>query len=147
MKPQVIFISALTLAPLVFISTPSLAQEPNQPGQNELIQRGEQEAARGNWQEAAQHFYKAVNEDDKNPVAFYDLGVAYLHLGDLSKAQIAEEQAINLKSDFISAYVQLATICSKAGDTSLAESTLRKALEADPNNQTVQANLKAILEG
>lgn len=147
MNPQALLIGALALAPFVFSATPCFAEEQNQAIQSELVKRGEEEAAHGNWREAVEQFYKAANEDEKNPIAFYDLGVAYLHLGDLNKAQLAEEQAIKLKPDFINAYVQLATVQSKIGDASSAENTLRKALELDPNNQTVQANLKAVLEG
>jgi tetratricopeptide (TPR) repeat protein len=139
-------IGTLITAVFILFSAACFAEEQVQSATNDLVQKGEREAGKGNWEAAASQFYKAVSEDEKNPIAFYDLGVAYLHLGDLSKAKMAEEQALSLNPEFENAYIQLATILSKSGDSSGAENALRKLLDLKPDNQTAQANLKALLE-
>jgi Flp pilus assembly protein TadD len=121
------------------------AQDGGVSAATEWIKKGEQAAAGGHWQEASRNFFEAVNKDGNNAIGLYNLGIAYFHLGDLSKAQVAEEQAIVLKPEFASAYVQLATILLKSGDRAGAEQRLRKALELEPSNETAKANLNVLL--
>lgn len=128
-------------------STPAaLAAEQDEAAAKQFVMLGEQEASKSNWKQAVEQFFQAANKNDQDPVAFYDLGVAYLHLGELEKARFAEEQAVSLKPDFVNAHVQLATILSKMGDRSAAEKSLRKALELDPNNQMAKTNISTLLE-
>lgn len=141
-----IVVSTLSIAWSNASTTAALGAEQDEAAAKQFVMLGEQEASKSNWKQAAEQFFQAANKNDQDPVAFYDLGVAYLHLGELEKARVAEEQAVILKPDFVNAHVQLATILSKLGDHSAAEKSLRKALELDPNNHMAKTNISTLLE-
>lgn len=141
-----IVVSTLSIAWSNASTLAALGAEQDEAAAKQFVMLGEQEASKNNWKQAAEQFFQAANKNDQDPVAFYDLGVAYLHLGELEKARVAEEQAVILKPDFVNAHVQLATILSKLGDRSAAEKSLRKALELDPTNHMAKTNISTLLE-
>jgi len=53
-------------------------------------------AQRGLWREAIYRWEKAVELDPTYAAAYNDLGIAYEHEGDLSKARKAYEKALDL---------------------------------------------------
>jgi tetratricopeptide (TPR) repeat protein len=145
MKRPSNFNYAILSSALVFASCLSVsAQDQDGSGAATLIRQGEDAAATGRWRAAAASFYAAVSKDETNAVGFYNLGVAYYHLGECAKAKVAEEQAIALKEDFANAYVQLAAILAKTGDKSGAQEALRKALQIEPANESAMASLKSL---
>jgi tetratricopeptide (TPR) repeat protein len=132
--------TALLIIACQFNNAPIQAKEANQ-----LLAQAEKEATQGNWRKAATLLTGICRENSEDPVAFYDLGVAYFHLGDFSNAQIAVERALEIDPKLVSGYIQLATIKARTGDNQGAKTSLERALLLEPNNQSVQLNLKAIV--
>jgi Flp pilus assembly protein TadD len=121
--------------------SPLLAKEDDRQ-----VSEAENEAAQGNWRRAVTLLTDVCKGNGENSIAFYDLGVALFHQGKLSEAQTAVDIALKIDPGFVSAYIQLATIKAKAGDYEGAKSSLREALQLEPNNESAKSNLKAIME-
>ena len=56
-------------------------------------------AQKGLWREAIYRWERAVQIDPKYAEALNDLAIAYEHEGDLEKARMAYEKALNLQPD------------------------------------------------
>src|ERR1700756_111764 len=56
-------------------------------------------AQKGLWREAIYRWERAVQIDPKYAEALNDLAIAYEHEGDLEKARVAYEKALNLQPD------------------------------------------------
>lgn len=110
-----------------------------------LISTGEAAAAENDWKAAAQYFLEATKLQGQNKIAFYDLGIAYCHLGSLQQALEAEKKAIDLDEEYVPAYIQMATVLSKMHDSAGAEVALRKALQLQPESRLARENLDQLL--
>ncbi len=139
-RGKIIWLSAAALLACQLKLLPIEAKEADP-----LVARAEKEARQGNWQKAATMLTGICRENSEDPVAFYDLGVAFYHLGDFSKAQIAVERALEIDPKLVSGYIQLATIKARTGDNQGAKTSLERALLLEPNSQSAQLNLKAIV--
>ena len=108
------------------------------------VAAGEAAAKRGQWEEARRELELAVQIDPGNSVAFYDLGIAYLHMSLVNKAVETERRAIELNSKFVSAYIELGLALAQMNDLHGAEGAELMALDIDPQNKAAQRNLNVI---
>lgn len=109
-----------------------------------FLRGGELEAERSNWEAAVEKFQEALKLDQDSAIAYYDLGVAQFHLGQLELAAQAEKRAIVLEPKLVDAYIQLASILSKLNDYSGAEAILERALKVDSHCQIAKDSLNEI---
>ncbi len=92
-------------------------------------------SSEGNLIEAEQDFMKSVNLNATTASAHYDLGGVEEKLGNLDKAQAAYEEAVKLESanpKYLDALLQFAISAKRKA---LAETTLERLREANPENQ------------
>ena len=103
-----------------------------------LEQRGEMEAA-------AAFFAKAVGGGNPPSQAHKNLGDQAFNRGDMSAARVHYEKALKydpaLGDDV---YLRLGTIAHKDQDLDVARLLWRRALDLNPNNDAVRANLELL---
>ena len=109
-----------------------------------LVAQGEAAASTGDWLSASRDFMQAAQAPAWRARASYDLSVADYHLGAIPQALAAVKTALQLNDRFVSAHVQLATILTRTGDYLGAETSLKKALQLDPQSKVARANLDQI---
>ena len=81
-------------------------------------------------EEASEEFRRAVEADRQNPVAWYYLGDARNQAGDLTGAQLALEQAIQLEPAFSKAFHLLGRVFDRMHRPSEAIEMYRRARES-----------------
>ena len=139
-------IGAITLL-LCFVCGSSMAfaeDTTNVDQAKQHVKTGEAAAEKSDWDVAAAEFQAATKLSDENAIAYYDLGIAHFHLGNLELAAEAEKHALRLDSHLLDAYVQLSAILTKVGDYAGAEQILEKAVKVDPHCETAKASLNEL---
>jgi Flp pilus assembly protein TadD len=89
-------IRALTILLLLGASATPLAADARSDAKKQ-VQFGIAVAQRGLWREAIYRWERAVQIDPKYAEALNDLAIAYEHEGDLEKARVAYEKALELE--------------------------------------------------
>ncbi|MGD2125461.1 MAG: hypothetical protein PVG99_05230 [Desulfobacteraceae bacterium] len=97
-------------------------------------------------QKAISAFEKALNSPGiqrKNEVVitYYQLGKLYDELGDCERAKFFYEEALLIHPAFSHALGNLASIYHREGDSLAADAYLMKAIEADPDDPTINSNM------
>jgi tetratricopeptide (TPR) repeat protein len=108
------------------------------------VKEGEAAAEKSDWEKAVTEFEAATKISQSNAIAYYDLGIAHFHLGNLEQAAEAEKRAISIDFHLIDAYVQLAAILTKAEDYSGAERILERAVKVSPSCEPAKASLNEL---
>lgn len=86
------------------------------------------------WQDAAQHYEKAIGIYPKYAMAYNNLGSARMKLNDVPGAKDAYQHAVAINDKYAGAWMKLARIAYDDHDLPTAESDLQKALATDPRN-------------
>jgi Flp pilus assembly protein TadD len=89
-------IRTLTILLLLGTSAAALAADARSDAKKQ-VQFGIAVAQRGLWREAIYRWQRAVQIDPKYAEALNDLAIAYEHEGDLEKARVAYEKALELE--------------------------------------------------
>ena len=89
-------IRILTMVLLLGTAATPLAADTRSDAQKQ-VQFGIAVAQRGLWREAIYRWERAVQIDPKYAEALNDLAIAYEHEGDLEKARVAYEKALELE--------------------------------------------------
>ena len=89
-------IRILTILLLLGTAATPLAADTRSDAQKQ-VQFGIAVAQRGLWREAIYRWERAVKIDPKYAEALNDLAIAYEHEGDLEKARVAYEKALELE--------------------------------------------------
>ena len=89
-------IRTLTILLVLGASATSLAADARSDAKKQ-VQFGIAVAQRGLWREAIYRWERAVQLDPKYAEALNDLAIAYEHEGDLEKARVAYEKALELE--------------------------------------------------
>jgi len=89
-------IRILTMVLLLGTAATPLAADTRSDAQKQ-VQFGIAVAQRGLWREAIYRWERAVKIDPKYAEALNDLAIAYEHEGDLEKARVAYEKALELE--------------------------------------------------
>ena len=136
----------LFVATALSLSMPcALAADDNDVAQaKEHIKAGESAAEKSDWDAAVKEFEEAVKITQNSAIAFYDLGIAQFHLGNLERAAEAEKRAILLDPHLVDAYVQLAAVLTKAEDYEGAERILERAVKLKPACETAKESLNEL---
>ncbi len=104
---------------------PKAAKEYNHAGQ---------EMAQENWEKAIDRLDKAIAIDPQYSAAYNDLAVCYGRLKQKDKQREALLKAISVNDHCIPALVNLAHMEMKDNQLAEAQTTLNKAITADPSN-------------
>jgi tetratricopeptide (TPR) repeat protein len=113
-------------------------------GAKQHVKAGEAAAEKSDWETAVTEFEAATKISQSSGIAFYDLGIAHFHLGNLEQAAEAEKRAIAIDPRLIDAYVQLAAVLTKAEDYAGAERILEKAVKVSPSCEPAKASLNEL---
>jgi Flp pilus assembly protein TadD len=87
--------SVATLLLFLFLAVPVLADQRDDA--KEQVEFGIQVAQRGLWREAIYRWERATQIDPNYAAAYNNLAVAYEHEGQLDKARVAYEKALELE--------------------------------------------------
>lgn len=87
----------------------------------------------GKTEEARQSFHRALALDPQFDEAYYNLGVTYRD-SDAREAEHLFRKALELDNDFAPAHRELGYLLLKARNLGAAETHLRRARQADPEN-------------
>ena len=85
------------------------------------------------YQKAIVNFNKAVRINPYIPNIYYNLGLAYHHIGKLDNAIENYQKAISLKPDYDEAFCNMGMSLNKKGDLEGAKKNFNKALEINPS--------------
>jgi len=100
----------------------------------EELARGDTEMRHNNWKKAAAHFTKATSLYPQYCSAYYNLSVAYSHLGRTDDERNALQKALSINDHFVPALVGLAHTEFAARKLSYARNLLDQALFLDQTN-------------
>ncbi len=98
------------------------------------LTRGDAEMQHNNWKKAAEHFDKAVAIYPQFASGYYNLSVAFSHLGKPDAQRDALQKALKINDSFVPALVSLAHLEVADHKQEQARTFLDKALSADPTN-------------
>jgi Tfp pilus assembly protein PilF len=98
------------------------------------VDKGVEAFNSGKFDEARQHFEKAIETYPSYATAYNMLGLTFLKQRDTKRGQEAFEKAINLNDNFADAYVNLAKIYFHQQKYSESEPLLQKSVAAEPRN-------------
>jgi Flp pilus assembly protein TadD len=90
-------IRVLTILLVVGATTAPLAAADARSDAKKQVEFGISVAQRGLWREAIYRWERAVQIDPKYAEALNDLAIAYEHEGDLEKARVAYEKALEIE--------------------------------------------------
>ncbi len=91
----------------------------------------------GDYENALKEAKKAVKELSEDPIAWYNLGLAYYRNERIEDAKVALEEAAKLDEKFAEAWELLSTIYLKEGEFEDAYRTLKKALDIEKKHSTL----------
>ena len=92
------FIRTLIAALLMTAAIAPLAADERDDAKKQ-VEFGIMVAQKGLWREAISRWERAVKLDPSYAAAFNNLGIGYEHEGDLDKARVAYEKALELEPD------------------------------------------------
>jgi Flp pilus assembly protein TadD len=90
------FIRALIAALLLTVTIAPLAADERDDAQKQ-VEFGIRVAQKGLWREAISRWERAAKLDPTYAAAFNNLGIGYEHEGDLDKARVSYEKALELE--------------------------------------------------
>jgi tetratricopeptide (TPR) repeat protein len=105
------------------------------------LRPGKKLMAEGKYEPAANFFIARTKSHPKDYRAFNELGFSYARLGMTGNAVAAYRQAIAIKPDYFSAYLNLGTLNMKNTDIDGAYYALLKAVALNPKSEVAQVNL------
>ncbi len=87
-----------------------------------------------NYERAVEHFDQSIGLKSDQPLAYFQMGMAYLYLNEPAKAELAAERAVELDPSNSSHHRQLAYTQLLQGENAAAEASAKKAIELDKND-------------
>ena len=99
------------------------------------------------WEAAATAYQEAYRLDPGFHQAYYRLARSYQNLGEIDSALKTLDRTIEIKSDFIPAYIDKGNIFRREGRSEEAEAVYRQALSIDPKSDQAWVGLGAVLRG
>jgi len=114
---------------------------------NEIIfyrEAGKLFGTRKNWKMAAEAFSRVIDSNPDDLMACYYLGLSYINIKKLNKANQCLERVTELKPDFADAYYRLGIIAEKEKNWEKAKILYEKTLNILPNHLESLKALKNI---
>ncbi|MDC4225643.1 MAG: tetratricopeptide repeat protein [Candidatus Manganitrophus sp.] len=101
------------------------------------------------WEEAIALFEEMAKQWPKQEEIFFRLGVSYMELGRLPKAEEALKRAIGLNPDYLPAYFQLAGLYEQTQRFQEALDAYERIIQVNPFGETAQIGLfkKNLVQG
>ncbi len=99
------------------------------------------------WEAAATAYQEAYRLDPGFHQAYYRLARSYQNLGEIDSALKTLDRTIEIKSDYIPAYIDKGNIFRREGRSEEAEAVYRQALSIDPKSDQAWVGLGAVLRG
>jgi type II secretory pathway predicted ATPase ExeA len=113
-----------------------------------LLLLGKVHTERKQYGKALEAYHKAAVLSPEMPGLFFNLGFLYAAESDYPSAEEAFERAVELSPPFLDqALFNLAVVQDKLGKREASVESLRKSLEANPNNQKARELLKRVTGG
>ncbi len=111
------------------------------PAASERVILAETQMAEGNFAAAKATLEQAVQDNDRDARAYYDLGIVEEELDNLAAAEAAYRFALNIKPDFVFAANNLGLLLHRLERDDEAKSVLLGAVEEEPDSATAHFNL------
>jgi predicted Zn-dependent protease len=108
------------------------------------LESGKRYSADGKYREATIQLSNALKIDKNFGDAHYELGLAYLHLGQVNAAYSELKRTVDLQPTNYKARINLGNLLLAGGKTDDAQAQANVVLAAQPNNADVHAMLAAI---
>jgi superkiller protein 3 len=89
----------------------------------------------GNYDLAIEQFIAASKKAPRAPNVWLNLGVVYIDKGDLVKAMVALEKALELKPNYAPAYFHLGQLYDKRGEDEKASECFNRVIELEPRGE------------
>ncbi|MDF1536501.1 MAG: lipopolysaccharide assembly protein LapA domain-containing protein [bacterium] len=112
----------------------------------ELYNRGVDAHLSGKMQEAVKLLEEAVGKDSEYLMPFFRLGMVYLELGEVKKALLLHERALEAHPNNLRVLLLLVDDYMTTGQLSEAADVLRKIIRRDESNRTALTALRDIQE-
>lgn len=125
----------IILALLIYASFSAFAQDFNQ-----LLDKGDEYYAAGNYKEAIVYFSEAISADPKQSKGFWYRGDAYMNSGKYEEAIEDYTRAIQLEPTFWKFYAKRGDCYANTGQHALAEKDYAKGLEMEPGAWSIYLN-------
>ncbi len=100
----------------------------------------------GQYDRALDWITKAIQRDSTKPLYFYNQGLAYQRLNQLSEAERACRRALALKSDYVEALGSLGNVLREKGELEEARATYQRVLTMKPDHADGYNNLGVVLK-
>ncbi len=84
--------------------------------------------------ELVNYWLKKISENQNDPLANYNLGVAYTKVYDFIKALEYYKKAVSIKPELYNAYINIGSIYSLQKDYNKAVKYYKKAIEYNKND-------------
>jgi tetratricopeptide (TPR) repeat protein len=110
----------------------------------ELLNFGIQAYERGQQEPAADCFFRALEQDQKNPLLFRYLGMVLMDQGNLDKAMVAIAEAIRLAPSNADGFNMMGVLLTRLEHLGAAEKFFERTRLLNPGHATVQASLRRI---
>ncbi len=105
------------------------------PTAEEIYSQADAAFAEGNYVEAERLYKQGLNADDKNPVAYNNLGIIYSLSDERLKESILNfVQAANINPNYADPFANLGLVCYRTGQYERAKAYLERAIKLDPGN-------------
>ena len=112
----------------------------------ELIEKGDGLANAGQHLQAQAIFQQAIELDSEHAMAWYDLGVCQMSLGDLQNALLSITQAVALDDELVQAWSNRGALLMQLGMLPEALASLEKACQIDPKHAKAWLNRGGVLQ-
>jgi tetratricopeptide (TPR) repeat protein len=99
-----------------------------------------------NFRQAALYFQQAIRQDEAHWPAWYNLGTAWISIGDYDRAIASFERALRINRDYYPAHFNIAVAHLQAGRPKEAVPHLRTVLDWDPKSEEAQRLLNDALK-
>jgi tetratricopeptide (TPR) repeat protein len=110
-----------------------------------VLQKGNEDIARGAYTEAIESYRDVLNLDARNAIARNNLGAALCKLGHYRQAEDQFRRATLISPGYADAQCNLGTVLRWEGRTVESEMPLRRALKLKPTHVDAHVNLSATL--
>jgi len=123
-----------------------LSSPPDDNVVESLLRQGQASAEVGDYQQAIESYYRALQSEPASAEVRYNIGVAYTAIGDIEQAISSYNQALELKPDFPEAFNSLGLAYAAKGDYERAKESYERALKLRPDFPEASRNLKMVEE-
>jgi stress-induced-phosphoprotein 1 len=112
----------------------------------EFKAKGNKAFAEGKFEEAIEHFTKAIEANPNDHVFYSNRSAAYASLEKYEEALDDGTKCVSMKPDWGKGYQRKGLAEFYLGKLPEAETTYKKGLELDPNNQLLKEGLERVVE-